>query len=606
MRACWLLPVVSGVGLFGCSFDGKVVIDDDGRERVTWTLDTADDFRRPGAVLDGAGIEAWGSLSSGAYVYGAAFVRAVDSPLWMREMTDPQLRWDAIDTATVVGRSLFRASDLAEFNSHVGLYVTGDDSSLAVEGELFLADRAPHTFALQCDDVCFLEIAAPGSADFTRVAASRQPGTGTGTYTPTAAGWQRFRVGFANTGGNAQLRMSDTTEPLVRGRLRVRADELRGLQRQLFDQQLLTAINSYAALETLPILARLDFDAEPSHIPPYNDNPVRFSARWAGQVYIAVAGTYALRVRSDNGNRLQLGAMRGEAHWTRDDPEPNAETIVTTALEVGWTPLVIDYTQGTGGASIAVDVVSSPDPELPPGAVIPVERLRPVEAASRLLIAPPDRTVRPVQDGNTTGVTSAMPVTGIPGEVPLSAELQINAENPRFADMRFELVRPDGATTALTPTGAVNGANQLSFQLTAAQLGAVVGGSWGVRASDPIGGGGNGELTATLLTLHTAGGPPLFVPNGSWTSEIVDLGNRPLVDVPSVTWEGRRDVAVDLRACAQPTCDGEDWIEAESGKPVVVVADRRYLQVRVRLHSAGTYESALDRLEIVYRRPGPT
>src|SRR5215203_2367608 len=102
MRVVWLLALVAGCGFKSQSggddtgVDAPPMIDDAGREIVTWTLDTAADFTKPGAFLGDTGVEPWGSVTSGAYLPGGVVVRGVASALWNLGQTDAQLTWTPV------------------------------------------------------------------------------------------------------------------------------------------------------------------------------------------------------------------------------------------------------------------------------------------------------------------------------------------------------------------------------------------------------------------------------------------------------------------------------------------------------------------------------
>src|SRR5689334_18201620 len=124
MRVVWLLAVLAGCGFKGhpaggddSGADAPPVIDDAGREIVTWTLDTVADFTRPGAVLGETGVDPRGSVTSGAYLPGGVVVRGVRSALWTASQPDAQINWDPVATATIAGIGVARPADLANIDS---------------------------------------------------------------------------------------------------------------------------------------------------------------------------------------------------------------------------------------------------------------------------------------------------------------------------------------------------------------------------------------------------------------------------------------------------------------------------------------------------------
>src|SRR4051812_45330212 len=123
MRVAWLLAVLAGCGFKSQSSggddsgaDAPPVIDDAGREIVTWTLDAAADFTQPGAVRGDTGVDPRGSVTSGAYLPGGVVVRGVRSALWNAGQPDAQINWGAVTTATIAGIGVARPVDLVNFN----------------------------------------------------------------------------------------------------------------------------------------------------------------------------------------------------------------------------------------------------------------------------------------------------------------------------------------------------------------------------------------------------------------------------------------------------------------------------------------------------------
>ncbi|MGN6108756.1 MAG: PA14 domain-containing protein, partial [Kofleriaceae bacterium] len=557
MRACWLLV------LGGCSFrgnpagseqiDAPPVHDDAGREIVTWTIDEAGDFAKPGAVLGAAGIEPWGSLTSGAYIAGGVPVRGVGAVLWRRAQSNAELSWDVVANATVAGVGIARARDLGgDLVTAVGRYgVSGAGYSLLVEGELLLDQSGTHELTLDADDVAFLEIAPPGTTSYQRVAVARaNEAVVPGTYAAAAPGWHPFRIGFSDEGGGQRFGLQHrppggSIGAIDRAHLRGRGDGLRGMHRNVFERQMLASVQDWSAVDARPLITA-DFAGET--LPGMPGNRDDWSARWSGQFYAAVAGTYTLAARSDNGNVLALGDEVDQDHWARDD-NGLGETEVTAQLDVGWHSLVVDYNEANGGNVLALELVASPDPDLAAGAPVPLARLRPVDARVRAVprgVVGHDQTIVSGDIANQARID--LPVAGFAGEVPRAIDVTIHASNPHWEDMELELVRPDGTAISLVRPN-LTGNRDLTFHrrvTTASFLNGPLDGTWHVRVWDDNNGGGHtgdGRLRDAYVTLHASGGHPVVAPEAIWTSQIVDLGDRPLIDVTRVAWTARTPTA---------------------------------------------------------------
>ena len=94
------------------------------------------------------------------------------------------------------------------------------------------------------------------------------------------------------------------------------------------------------------------------------------SASWSGQFHANVAGSYRLRIDSDDGHRLYVNGVIASDRLP--DPAPGPRDVDVTFI-AGWNDLVLDYNELTGGASLALTVEDGPEPGL--DGVLPASRL---------------------------------------------------------------------------------------------------------------------------------------------------------------------------------------------------------------------------------------
>lgn len=81
--------------------------------------------------------------------------------------------------------------------------------------------------------------------------------------------------------------------------------------------------------------------------------PNNFAIQFRTNVYIAKAGNYQLILGSDDGSRLWID---GEAVVDVDGVHPHQEKRVTRELKAGWHPVRVDYFQGGGEWTLAVEI----------------------------------------------------------------------------------------------------------------------------------------------------------------------------------------------------------------------------------------------------------
>jgi hypothetical protein len=582
------------------------------------TFDSATDFAR--GQLASMSVDARGVLTPTAYSYGGLVASGLQGEaLWHPGAAD----WSAVDGVTPSGAGLWRGDPITSTNDLDYLGVSSKAvMTIWLEGEVWLDASMTETFSLQANDIGFLEVAAPGTADYVRLVDSvgNVASTGAGPYRPPITGWYPIRVGFSDSDNQGSLKLlhGDGSGPLVawtRDRMRARASELDGALRTVFFQQVLGggdgAVPPVAHFENADLLRRTTFPT----VPQGTRNPVNWSARYVAQVYIQQAGSYTLTITSDDGNRGRLGAMSGQTSWALGDETGNAVTHVTSMLRAGWNDLTVDYNQIGGPQALRVQLDG---PDFANNIEVPRDRLRPVESADDRLAYGGDDTNYMVPDGGGAGsaADAVMPVVGFPGETVASLDLLYEVMSQHWEHVRVDLETPG---TASAPGKRVTirvddkslGQGDHIAQLTipasatgspAGLLGGPANGTWKLHVyKDAADGDAMGMLDTAKLTLHTTAGPERIARMASWTSPVQDF-DTDVDSIASVTWServpGGTSVRVLVRSCHQQDCSDGVWMPAPDQATRVAA---RYLQLRVEMTSDGVSEPELGDLRLVTR-----
>jgi len=579
-------------------------------------FDTAADFAV--GQLANMSVDPRGALTPAAYTYGGLVAHGLDgTAVWQPGSTD----WGAVADATPSGAGLWRGDAIA---NTLDLDYLGLSSkaimTIWLQGEVWLDASAPETFSVQANDVAFLDLASPGTADYVRLVESVNDveSTGDAAFRPPMTGWYPIRVGFSDSDnlGSLQLLHADGDGPLVawtRDRMRARASDLNGALRTVFYQQMLGggngAVPPIAHFEDADLLAMTTFPT----VPQGTELNVDWSARYVAQLYVEQAGSYTLSITSDDGNRGRLAAVAGETSWARDRENGNAATEVAAMLRAGWNDLTVDYNQVGGPRALQVQLVG---PDFAKGAV-PRDRLRPVEPADDRLAYGSDDTNYTVPDGGgaaNAGIAS-MPVAGFPGETVASLDILYEVISPHWEQIRVDLESPGtggaaGERVTIREDDNSLGEGDHIAQLTiragqtgplATLLGGPANGTWKLHVYEDATDTSTSSLNVAKLTLHTTAGPVRIAPTSSWTSAVQDFGND--VDwIESVTWDERvpdgTSVRVLVRSCRQMDCSDGEWMPAPSTATRITA---RYVQLQVEMTSDGVAEPELSGLHLETR-----
>ncbi|HUQ04791.1 MAG TPA: proprotein convertase P-domain-containing protein [Kofleriaceae bacterium] len=588
----------------GCSFTptGGTVADDDGGTGddagdVPMALrdDSAADFAVAGAALDSAVVEPWGAIAPAAFHVGGLVAHAANSE---RFGEPDEATWAMVTGASAAGTGVFARSITGDPEG-VGLD-SGDSWTYWAEGEVWL-DAGETTFLVDIDDAGFIEIAPLGGA-FTRVVNARL-GVSTGAYTAATTGWHALRLAMREGIGASKLDVqmyingSATPVPLAGARLRTRVDNLRGMMLEGWDSTLMQGRPGITVADAALVDARFQNNAPVGVGITAADS---WSLRWSGQFYVTTAGTYSLRVESDDGHRLYVGSQ------VVTDALAGGTTDRTAAvgLVAGWNDLVLDLNENSGDAMVRLRVVAGPEPGLQDE--LPATRLRPLAPRTERLETVGDATDLLVPDGDANGASRSVKVAGFPGATVASVDVIVGLNHPRIADLQVRLIHPGGNEVLLRNNTSEGGSGPRSlrfvietFDDTPAE------GEWTVRVTDTAN-GQVGSLTDVQLAVHMANGPDQIARTASYTSPVRDLGEG-VRTLGAVTLGARLPVGagatVRLRGCdTAEACEAEPWsAPLADGDPAGLPA-RRYLQYRLELTSGGEREAEIDFVELAYSR----
>jgi subtilisin-like proprotein convertase family protein len=591
---------LAGCCFAGCSFTPSggtaddVGDDDDGvTVPASFRDDAATDFAVAGAISDNLVIEPWGAIAPAAYQAGGLVAHAANT----QRFTQPgSTTWETVVGASAAGTGLW-THPLEGDPIGVGLD-SGDSWTYWAEGEVYL-DAGETTFLVDIDDSGFVEIAAPGGA-FTRVVSATQ-GVGSGMYAAPAAGWYAIRLasveGIGVSRFDVQMYIGDaaTPVPLAGARLRARVDGLRGMVLAGWDGSLLQGVPEHTISNAALVDARFQTGVPVGVGISSSDY---WSLRWSGQFYVTMAGTYSLRVESDDGHRLYVGGQLVTDAFVGATQDRTA----SVQLDAGWNDLVLDLSENTGDASVRMRAVGGPEPGL--DAELPASRLRPLEPRVERVETIGDDNDLPIADNDGNGTARGLYIAALPGATVASVDVIIAWNHPRVADLQVRLVHPGGNEVLLRNNSSEGGSGPRALRYSTDSFDDTpAAGTWGVRVTDTAA-GQTGTITDVQLAVHMHDGPDQIARTSSYTSAVRDLGDR-VASLDTVHFAARvpsgAAVVVKLRGCDAPeACADEPWSAPRADGDAAGVPPHRYLQYRVELTSNGEREPEVDWVDVAY------
>lgn len=556
---------------------------------TVWRDDTAADFGQTGAVLNDAAIEPAGFVGPAAYLTGRFKLTGIANAL----VTNPNTPWDKIAGAPVAGVGFTR--DLSMdfgIDTPEGLRLTsGDDITVAVEGELYLDAPGVWGFELDANDVAFVDIAPP-SGDFKRVVTSERA-TETGTFDVATPGWYRVRAAFSDASGSMsfQLRTDPPNRPggfrdFTSDQIRARVDDLAGYVADGFGFGYLT---DYDATALVADSLDSSYDSDPFGLLLGTST---WSMRWSGQVQFDAGGDYVFHIESHRGHRMWIdGKLVADAFLNTDQQS----TTMPVTLAAGWHDVVVDLTKNgdNNPSRLSVRVESGPAWA---GQPIPADHVRPVMGRSVRWASDENATDVAVPDAGSASRTLAIDWPS--NAVPIAIETAYEINHTAQAQMSVVVDPPAGANQTLLAAGGLTGTGRA---VDYASLPSADGGAgWTFIASDSTLDAVTGVLSHAAVTIVYAGGTPPFPTSFRYESHVRELGDVIAFGVLRYQLRQTETATVQVRTCdTADACASEPWSEVANGaKPSV--APRRFAQYAVELATDGDHPTALDWIELAY------
>jgi len=582
------------LSLAGCRFHGPGVDGDGGNPLSALRLDTAAELGEAGSELGDIAIDPRGTavLTPAAYHRGGVIARgAATCPF----ATPAAIDWALIDAVAADGIA-FVDGTTADVNAlPPGVRIAPDTAWMYwIEGEVQLPAGASD-IALAADDWGAVEIALPHTRAFTRLITTDFTAPKTVAFLAPAADWYPVRAMICQTnGGGSSLDLKQgptgAAAAIPRDRLRARAEQLRGTVMTTWREQLLGGA-SWSSLAAAPLIA------EPFNtLPPGLTDDQYFSARWAGQVRIDVAGDYTLAGDTDDGNRIFLGTALSGDHFS--DGGPDVMASVTATLRTGWNPIVLDYSQYSGAAHTNVTLTAAPT-GVTTGVPLPLDHLRPVATPTSRTTSFDENVGSPIPNNPATPVVRTWRAIPLGDEVVSEIWLEYRYTHGMVKELSARLIGPDGTAVVVRTTNDATASP--AFVRVVGFAGKLLAGAWKLEVTD-----NSGAMTGTLdgwtITAVTTGGPPVLAPLARWTSATHALGATALDSVHfAATTPATSGATAWVRTCDVTPCTDEAWTGPYADGDAVTVAAKPYAQLRVELTATASDEAELDWIELRYR-----
>ena len=538
-------------------------------------------------------------LTPAAYIRGAVIARGANA---VHGSVGTGIDWAGIDAATVDGVSFGPASRQRDAAPPIEVGITDNqDWTYWIEGELDLPGGLID-FELRGEDIAELQIAQPGTRQFSTIATSTAGAVTQAPFTADTTGWYPFRAAVLQTnGGDSSLVIGMSTTggprvPLPRARIRGRVDGLRGAFVVAWDDRSMSG-PATASLYSRPLLD----DQINQPLAPGLTAADNLSQRWFGQVRATVAGTYQLRTVSDDGNRTFLGDQMSNDQLA--DNQPSSTTTVSATMRAGWNDLVVDYNENSGGESIVMTLAAAPSGVTQGN--LPIAVVRPVMPRRISLFTYHDPTTRPIPNQNPAGIDVTITPDVLPGETIREVRVGYTHNHGKIDEVDMNL-QHDGQTATLRDNSS--SANRWHEPTTF--NGRTASGPWTLHVEDNAGSGNSGSLLSWSLTVFTQDGPPQIAPSSEWVSAVQDLGQMgSVVSISeletSMTLPPGSTVEVFVRTGATTAaCEQASWQGPMVPGPIAVTA-ARYAQLRVTMTSNGVDEPAVDYVGFTYRVASP-
>ncbi|MBX3160081.1 MAG: hypothetical protein KF773_29200 [Deltaproteobacteria bacterium] len=560
-----------------------------------WRDDEAADFAA-GTYLDEVTVERQGFLGPAAYFTGGW--RLTGYPL--NAFADASTAtFEEIVANTASGTTVAYAARL-DYGTGIppGLgFTTGDNITIAIEGEIFLDAAGSWRFSLVANERGFFEIAAPGSREFQRVVADAFTGT-IGTYEAAAPGWYRIRGAFVDDmlAMTYDLRVDSPSVPgngfrsIQSDKLRAKVGDVPGFAVEGYDEGF--ALGFVGAVIAPGSLADQAFVTDPFGMPVGTGS---FTLRWVGQVLIDVEGAYAFRIDSVQGHRAWIDGVN-----VADKMGSTAQVTVTepAMLTPGWHDLVVELNKSGGamGASLKLTVESGPAMV---GESFGNDRVRPVRGRNARVASAFSRSVLDIPDGMsaTRTVSLDLPAAFAPRRI----DAMVEVSHPLLPTVEIVLDPPVGANITVAALGSLTGSGDFARRVVPPV--GTAGATWSAIVGDAAADTIVGAITGVFVSILGDGGVAPFEPKYRYESAVRDLGD--VAALGPMTWalrqaKGPEAAVARVRTCDEAAgCAAEAWVDVALGA-VPAVPVRRFAQYQLEVTTNGDVPSAVDFVELAY------
>jgi len=562
----------------------------------TFRDDSAADFDQPGAMLRDAIVEPNGAVGPVAYTTGRIRLSGVSGNL---VGTPANATWADVD-GTRTGTSLWRqlAVDYGLLApTGLGLQAT-DDVTALVEGEIELEVAGTWRFQLQANDAGFVEIAAPGAADYTRLLNDVNTGSIV-TYEVTTPGWYRIRGAFADSSMymSFDLQYDPPNQPgaflpIPVDRLRARVDDLTGFLVDGFDSE-----NNVLYQGSTVIDSPMDLTTSGTNPYGIGIGTLTWALHTSAQFLIETEGDYAFTISSHQGHRVWLDGTKVADAYGPTDATTNTPAIHLTP---GWHDLVADLEKENTATDSHLSVVVASGP-MWAGQAIPADHLRPVLGRAVRWAETHSTATTVITDGSS--ITRSLTLTQPVNVKPMILSAGYTFTHPVRSQVGITLTPPVGSAITMVAPGSLTGAGGYDGT-TVVPLGDL-GPTWTLRASDSTVDAMTGSLQMFAVTLVCGGGTAPFPSTYRYESAVKNLGLT-VVALGALRWQTRQgDAKVQIRSCQdQAACASQPWVDVPASGDVPNIPVGDYIQYAVDFTSDGDTPTALDWIELDFTGRG--
>ena len=476
--------------------------------------------------------------------------------------------------------------DFEGTDAPAGLLLAGRDRyTVVAEGQIRLL-AGPTTVVIEADDRGVIEIDVDGTTH--RAAATGSASAGTVTFTAPADRWYPVRLGWADAGGNSDVRVTvaeGTDDPFVPGPDVLRAQALSIDGREMMGFDAAPPGSTVAGTRIDPDDTDQSWgDSRPEGVGITSNDvwSVRWLSRWT---FDAPDGT--MRADTDGKHRLWVhGVYYGGEYATGV-----ANVTYAPRVAPGTNDVVYELDEMTGAAFARVYLND---------ATVTSDRTRPVTRFGGLAFGAGTRAgPTPISAGGmrTVDVDVAAPSSPPPTVAEISGVIETT--EPDAITLRYTPPEGGGTTAPLRDWGEPAGGDRWVFRHVIPTP-FDTSGTWVVGATN---------ASSTTATLHTAGvlvhhgaDARPYAAEATWISAALDLGARTRVTSLELDAHSLFGTSVELSVGAADDASGLPspwWHSARPDGTVDGDAAGRWVQVRAVLRGPGVDTPRVEEIRVV-------